>query len=198
MGEIIQLENLGFCAFSDGGQFPSVAKQRSVAASRLTPRVASDQGHPIGATGLGQIHELVAQLRGEAGPRQVEGETELPIAGGWRRNSRHRRGCRLPHDPCALRGGKDQVLHGCLGSKGRPARTLRPIRVERTVHFFWSASTVWLLCKGEVVRNLPDSPRVRACSNFARSARSAWTPAVSDKSVGWLCTKTIAVLAQPL
>ena len=31
------------------------------------------KGHPIGATGLGQIHELVTQLRGEAGVRQVEG-----------------------------------------------------------------------------------------------------------------------------
>ena len=31
------------------------------------------KGHPIGATGMGQIHELVTQLRGEAGLRQVEG-----------------------------------------------------------------------------------------------------------------------------
>ena len=31
------------------------------------------KGHPIGATGLGQIFELVMQLRGEAGPRQVDG-----------------------------------------------------------------------------------------------------------------------------
>jgi len=31
------------------------------------------KGHPIGATGLGQIHELVTQLRGEAGARQVVG-----------------------------------------------------------------------------------------------------------------------------
>jgi acetyl-CoA acetyltransferase len=31
------------------------------------------KGHPIGATGAGQIHELVLQLREEAGPRQVEG-----------------------------------------------------------------------------------------------------------------------------
>ena len=30
------------------------------------------KGHPIGATGLGQIHELVTQLRGEAGKRQVQ------------------------------------------------------------------------------------------------------------------------------
>jgi sterol carrier protein 2 len=31
------------------------------------------KGHPIGATGLAQCFELVTQLRGEAGPRQVEG-----------------------------------------------------------------------------------------------------------------------------
>ena len=31
------------------------------------------KGHPLGATGLGQCAELVWQLRGEGGPRQVEG-----------------------------------------------------------------------------------------------------------------------------
>ena len=31
------------------------------------------RGHPIGASGLAQIHELVTQLRGNAGPRQVKG-----------------------------------------------------------------------------------------------------------------------------
>ena len=31
------------------------------------------KGHPLGATGLGQCAELVWQLRGAAGPRQVEG-----------------------------------------------------------------------------------------------------------------------------
>jgi acetyl-CoA acetyltransferase len=29
------------------------------------------KGHPLGATGLGQVHELTTQLRGEAGARQV-------------------------------------------------------------------------------------------------------------------------------
>ena len=31
------------------------------------------KGEPLGASGLGQLHELVTQLRGQAGPRQVEG-----------------------------------------------------------------------------------------------------------------------------
>jgi len=31
------------------------------------------KGHPLGATGLAQCTELVQQLRGEAGERQVEG-----------------------------------------------------------------------------------------------------------------------------
>jgi acetyl-CoA acyltransferase len=30
------------------------------------------KGHPLGATGLAQCHELTSQLRGDAGPRQVE------------------------------------------------------------------------------------------------------------------------------
>jgi acetyl-CoA acetyltransferase len=33
------------------------------------------KGHPLGATGLAQCAELVWQLRGEAGQRQVDGAT---------------------------------------------------------------------------------------------------------------------------
>lgn len=41
------------------------------------------KGHPLGATGLAQITELVWQLRGTAGPRQVEGaRTALQHNGG--------------------------------------------------------------------------------------------------------------------
>ena len=41
------------------------------------------KGHPVGATGLSMIAELVEQLRGEAGPRQVQdAHTALAENGG--------------------------------------------------------------------------------------------------------------------
>lgn len=74
MGEIIQVENLGFCAHGEGGE---LAERGDTAIGGRIPVNPSggleSKGHPIGATGLAQIHELVTQLRAEAGPRQVEG-----------------------------------------------------------------------------------------------------------------------------
>lgn len=71
--EIVQVENLGFCKFGDGGK---LAERGETALGGRIPVNPSggleSKGHPIGATGLGQIHELVLQLRGEAGQRQVE------------------------------------------------------------------------------------------------------------------------------
>ncbi len=74
IGELIQVENLSLVPFGEAG----------AAAERGTFSLGGDmpvnpsgglesKGHPIGATGLGQVFELVTQLRGEAGPRQVEG-----------------------------------------------------------------------------------------------------------------------------
>ena len=37
----------------------------------------ASKGHPIGATGLGQIHEVVCQLRGSAGPRQIPSRPKI-------------------------------------------------------------------------------------------------------------------------
>jgi acetyl-CoA acetyltransferase len=34
-------------------------------------------GEPIGASGLRQVHEIVRQLRGEAGERQVQGDPRV-------------------------------------------------------------------------------------------------------------------------
>lgn len=74
MGEIIQIENLGFCAFGDGG---AISERGETAIGGRVPVNPSggleSKGHPVGATGLAQVHELVAQLRHEAGPRQVDG-----------------------------------------------------------------------------------------------------------------------------
>jgi acetyl-CoA acetyltransferase len=74
MGEIIQIENLGFCAFGDGG--PVSERGETALGGRIPVNPSGgleSKGHPVGATGLAQVHELVTQLRGEAGPRQVAG-----------------------------------------------------------------------------------------------------------------------------
>jgi acetyl-CoA acetyltransferase len=74
MGEIIQVENLGFCDFGDGGAISERGETTVGGRIPVNPSGGLEsRGHPIGATGLAQVHELVAQLRGEAGPRQVEG-----------------------------------------------------------------------------------------------------------------------------
>ena len=74
MGEIIQSENLGFCAAGGGG--PIAERGETAIGGRIPINPSGGlecKGHPIGATGLGQIHELVKQLRDECGARQVDG-----------------------------------------------------------------------------------------------------------------------------
>jgi acetyl-CoA acetyltransferase len=73
-GEIQQSENLGFFAFGEGGPAAERGETRIGGRIPFNPSGGLEsKGHPIGATGLGQIHELVTQLRGEAGTRQVAG-----------------------------------------------------------------------------------------------------------------------------
>lgn len=72
--EVVQSENLMFCGFGEGGPLAeSGATTRGGRIPINTSGGLESKGHPIGATGLGQIFELVTQLRGEAGPRQVAG-----------------------------------------------------------------------------------------------------------------------------
>lgn len=74
MGEIIQTENLGLCARGEGGEFAESGATTLGGRVPINPSGGLEsKGHPIGATGLAQMHELVTQLRGEAGARQVEG-----------------------------------------------------------------------------------------------------------------------------
>ena len=74
MGEIIQAENLQLVPFGEAG--PAAEYGEFTIGGRLPINPSGgleSKGHPIGATGLGQVHELVTQLRGEAGVRQVAG-----------------------------------------------------------------------------------------------------------------------------
>lgn len=74
VAEILAYEALGLCADGEGG------RMLDEGATRIGGRIPVNpsggllaKGHPLGATGLGQIAEIVTQLRGEAGARQVEG-----------------------------------------------------------------------------------------------------------------------------
>lgn len=70
--EVVQAENLGFCAFGDGGAIAERGETRLGGRIPINPSGGLERkGHPIGATGLAQIFELSTQLRGEAGARQV-------------------------------------------------------------------------------------------------------------------------------
>jgi len=70
--ELYHYEDLGFCAEGEG---PSMIEQGRTKLGGDIPVNPSGglsaRGHPIAATGLAQVAEIVWQLRGEAGPRQV-------------------------------------------------------------------------------------------------------------------------------
>jgi len=76
--EIIHLAENGFCA--DGEQEKLVAEGAFEIGGRLPVNTDGGllaNGEPIGASGLRQIHEVVLQLRGRAGDRQVPGNPKV-------------------------------------------------------------------------------------------------------------------------
>lgn len=71
--EIYQSEMLGFCSEGEGGKFvESGATSLDGKLPINTSGGLVSKGHPVGATGLSMIYELITQLRAEAGPRQVK------------------------------------------------------------------------------------------------------------------------------
>ncbi len=88
IGELLTFESLGL---REPGLSGVLAERGDTSIGGAIPVNPSggleSKGHPIGATGLGQIFELVGQLRGECGPRQVEG-ARLAVQGNggglWR------------------------------------------------------------------------------------------------------------------
>jgi acetyl-CoA acetyltransferase len=79
--EIIHMAECGFCA--DGEQEKLLADGATEITGSMPVNTDGGliaNGEPIGASGLRQIHELVRQLRGEAGDRQVAGEPRVGFA----------------------------------------------------------------------------------------------------------------------
>ena len=74
IAEILRVEGLGLYA---PGEYPSALERGEAAIGGRRPINPSGgllgKGHPLGATGVAQVVELVRQLRGEARNRQIEG-----------------------------------------------------------------------------------------------------------------------------
>jgi len=72
IAEIIATEDLGFVKKGEGGPY---VQQGCTALNGPRPVNTSGglkaKGHPVGATGVGQICDVVMQIRGEAGERQI-------------------------------------------------------------------------------------------------------------------------------
>ena len=74
IAEIMAYENLGFCPKGKGGKF--IEEKQSYIGGKIPVNVDGGlkaKGHPVGATGVSMTTEIVKQLRGEAGKRQVTG-----------------------------------------------------------------------------------------------------------------------------
>jgi acetyl-CoA acetyltransferase len=72
-GEIMTIEELGLCAEGEGGPF--VFEGNTALGGKIpvnTDGGLNSRGHPMGASGGAMLTELTRQLRGQAGPRQVD------------------------------------------------------------------------------------------------------------------------------
>jgi acetyl-CoA acetyltransferase len=72
--ELVHYENLGLCGEGEAGSF--VDSGATTLGGKVPVNMSGgllSKGHPLGATGLANIYEVVTHLRGEAGARQVEG-----------------------------------------------------------------------------------------------------------------------------
>jgi acetyl-CoA C-acetyltransferase len=69
--------SLEACGFAERGQAPRLAQENQISLHGRIPICTMGglkaRGHPVGATGLYQVVEVVQQLRGEAGANQVDG-----------------------------------------------------------------------------------------------------------------------------
>ena len=74
IGELMYYEALGFCAPGEGGRLVDEGATEIGGRIPVNPSGGLlSKGHPVGATGVAQIVEIVNQLRGNCGPRQIAG-----------------------------------------------------------------------------------------------------------------------------
>ena len=74
IGELMYYEALGFCAPGDGGRLIDEGVTEIGGRIPVNPSGGLlSKGHPVGATGVAQIVEIVSQLRGNCGLRQIAG-----------------------------------------------------------------------------------------------------------------------------
>jgi acetyl-CoA C-acetyltransferase len=72
IAEIVASEDLGFIEKGNGGPFAAAGCSAINGPLPInTSGGLKSKGHPVGATGVGQICDLVMQIRGDAGERQV-------------------------------------------------------------------------------------------------------------------------------
>jgi acetyl-CoA acyltransferase len=72
--ELLHYENLGLCSAGEAGRL--IDNGATALGGRVPVNVSGgllSKGHPIGATGVANMVEIVEQLRGEVGARQVDG-----------------------------------------------------------------------------------------------------------------------------
>lgn len=78
---LICAEALGLCPDGEGGRFFLDGEARLEGRTPInTDGGLLARGHPLGATGVAEIIEIVRQLRGEAGPLQVPGSPKVGLA----------------------------------------------------------------------------------------------------------------------
>lgn len=74
IGEIVTIEALGLAPLGEGGKLTEAGDFDLTGEVPVNPSGGLlSRGHPIGATGIAQIAEIVWQLRGIAGDRQILG-----------------------------------------------------------------------------------------------------------------------------
>jgi acetyl-CoA C-acetyltransferase len=72
IAEIVAIEDLGFAAKGEGGPYSTAGCTRLDGAKPVNASGGlKSKGHPVGATGVGQICDVAMQIRGEAGDLQL-------------------------------------------------------------------------------------------------------------------------------